>query len=104
MIHKAIEFATIKHHNQTRKGTDTPDIVHPMEVMQILTADGCDEKAVVADILHDTLEDTATTHEELSEHFCEDVTDTVGGVTKDKPKELKDKKATHHSHAARREL
>lgn len=92
MIHEAIEFAAIKHRNQTRKSTDIPYIVHPMEVMQILTANGCDEKTIVAGILHDTLEDTATTHEELSEHFGEDVADIVGGVTEDKSKSWKTRK------------
>ena len=92
MIHEAIEFAAIKHRNQTRKSTDIPYIVHPMEVMQILTANGCDEKTIVAGILHDTLEDTATTHEELSEHFGEDVADIVGGVTEDKSKNWKIRK------------
>lgn len=100
MIHEAIEFAAIKHRNQTRKSTDIPYIVHPMEVMQILTANGCDEKTIVAGILHDTLEDTATTHEELSEHFGEDVADIVGGVTEDKSKSWK----PHYNHPARREL
>ena len=40
LIHKAIEFAVIRHNGQKRKGTETPYIVHPVEVMQILTAEG----------------------------------------------------------------
>ena len=36
LIHEAIEFAAVKHRNQVRKGTGTPYIVHPMEVMYIL--------------------------------------------------------------------
>lgn len=54
LIHKAIEFAAVKHRNQARKGTDTPYIVHPMEVMYILTENGCDETVVAAGLLHDT--------------------------------------------------
>lgn len=92
MIHEAIEFAAIRHRNQTRKGTDVPYIVHPMEVMQILTANGCDEKTIVAGILHDTLEDTATTYEEISERFGEDVAEIVGGVTEEKSKSWKARK------------
>ena len=42
-IHKAIQFAVMKHVNQKRKGTDIPYIVHPMEVMQILSENGCKE-------------------------------------------------------------
>ena len=55
-IHDAIIFATLKHQNQKRKGTEIPYIVHPMEVMQILTENGCSENVIVAGILHDTLE------------------------------------------------
>ena len=43
LIHEAIEFAAVKHRNQVRKGTDTPYIVHPMEVMYILAENGCDD-------------------------------------------------------------
>ena len=43
-IQEAIIFATIKHQNQKRKGTDIPYIVHPMEVMQILTSMNCKER------------------------------------------------------------
>ena len=63
-IHNAIIFASIKHQNQKRKGTNLPYIVHPMEVMQILTENGCSENVIVAGILHDTLEDTDTTPQE----------------------------------------
>lgn len=64
-IQKAIVFATLKHQNQKRKGTDIPYIVHPMEVMQILTDMRCNENIIIAGILHDTLEDTATTPKEI---------------------------------------
>lgn len=57
LIHKAIEFAAVKHRNQARKGTDTPYIVHPMEVMYILAENGCDETVIAAGLLHDTVED-----------------------------------------------
>ncbi len=46
LIHEAIEFAAVKHRNQVRKGTDTPYIVHPMEVMYILAENGCDDTVV----------------------------------------------------------
>ena len=56
-IHEAIEFAAVKHRGQVRKGTDIPYIVHPMEVMYILTQNDCDETTVIAGLLHDTIED-----------------------------------------------
>ena len=52
-IHNAIIFASIKHQNQKRKGTNLPYIVHPMEVMQILTENGCSENVIVAGIMKD---------------------------------------------------
>ena len=48
LIHEAIEFAAVKHRNQVRKGTDTPYIVHPMEVMYVLAENGCDETVIAA--------------------------------------------------------
>ena len=69
MIHKAIEFAVIAHQGQTRKGTDIPYIVHPFEVAQLLTAAGADESVIVAGLLHDTLEDTTITTEDIFHAF-----------------------------------
>ena len=65
LIHEAIEFAAVKHKNQVRKGTDTPYIVHPMEVMYILAQNGCDETVVAAGLLHDTLEVPGSTIKEI---------------------------------------
>ena len=93
-IHKAIEFATLKHQGQKRKGTDIPYIVHPMEVMQILTANGCEEDVVIAGILHDTLEDTATEREELVEIFGERVATLVASESEDKSKSWEERKQT----------
>ena len=67
LIHKAIEFAAVKHRNQARKGTDTPYIVHPMEVMYLLAENGCDETVVAAGLLHKTVEDAGGTLEESEE-------------------------------------
>ena len=83
-IHKAIEFATLKHQGQTRKGTDIPYIVHPIEVMQILTASGCEEDIIIAGILHDTLEDTNTEREEIVEAFGARVAELVAHESEDK--------------------
>ncbi len=50
LIHEAIEFAAVKHRNQVRKGTDTPYIVHPMEVMYILAENGVGDSDTLAAI------------------------------------------------------
>lgn len=91
-IHDAIIFATIKHQNQKRKGTEIPYIVHPMEVMQILTENGCSENVIVAGILHDTLEDTDTCPEEIEKRFGKEILAIVQTECEDKSKSWKERK------------
>lgn len=91
-IAKAIMFATYKHRNQKRKGTDIPYIVHPMECMQILSACGCSDTVIIAGILHDTLEDTDTTPDEIVENFGEEVLEIVKNESEDKSKTWKERK------------
>jgi metal dependent phosphohydrolase len=91
-IQKAIIFATKKHEGQKRKGTDIPYIVHPMEVMQILTAMDCSQDVIIAGILHDTLEDTDTTPEEIKEAFGNAVLAIVQTESEDKSKTWKERK------------
>ena len=92
-IHNAIMFASKAHKNQTRKGTDIPYIYHPMEVLQILTEMGCDEDVKIAGVLHDTVEDTDVTIEEIRELFGDNVAALVGGHTEDKTKTWAERKA-----------
>lgn len=99
-IHEAIEFATIKHINQKRKGTDIPYIVHPMEVMQILTENGCSEDLIIAGILHDTLEDTDAKPEEIREKFGDRVLELVQSESEDKSKTWRERKQTTLNHLA----
>ncbi len=84
MIHKAIEFATKAHKNQVRKGTDTPYIVHPFEVAIILTENGCDEKVIIAGLLHDTIEDTDVTIEDIEHDFGSEIAELVSLCSEDK--------------------
>ena len=92
-IQKAIIYATLKHERQKRKGTNIPYIVHPMEVMQILTELQCTEKVIIAGILHDTLEDTDTRPEEITERFGADVLAIVQTESEDKSKTWKERKS-----------
>ena len=94
LIHKAIEFAAIRHKDQKRKGTELPYIVHPMEVMQILTENGCDKNVIVAGILHDTIEDTETTYDDVLEYFGKEIADIVASESEDKSKSWKERKQT----------
>lgn len=91
-IHNAIIFASVKHQNQKRKGTEIPYIVHPMEVMQILTENRCSENVIIAGILHDTLEDTDTRPEEIEKEFGKDILAIVQSESEDKSKTWKERK------------
>lgn len=84
MIHKAIIFAACAHEGQMRKGTRIPYIVHPFEVAQILTSAGAAEPVICAGLLHDTVEDTAITMEEIQREFDMEVAGLVGLMTEEK--------------------
>ena len=94
-LNKAIEFASIKHANQKRKGTTIPYIVHPIEVMQILRENGASENAQIAGVLHDTIEDTATTYAEIKELFGADIANMVGMESEKKGIPYRERKYEH---------
>ncbi|WKA60499.1 HD domain-containing protein [Planococcus shenhongbingii] len=77
LIEKAIQFAAVKHAGQLRKGTDIPYISHPFAVGMMLQKAGESDEVVAAGILHDTLEDTATTEEEVKVVFGEIVLELI---------------------------
>ena len=94
VIGEAIVFATRKHEGQLRKGTDTPYITHPMHVMSILQSLGCNTDVIVAGALHDTLEDTKTTEDEIRTNFGSEVLGYIKGMSEDKTKSWKERKST----------
>lgn len=77
----AIDFATEKHEGQKRRSGE-PYIVHPLSVADILIEWGMDIDSVLAGILHDTVEDTDATLEQIESLFGRDVAFLVDGVTK----------------------
>lgn len=77
----AIDTATAKHHGQKRKSGE-PYVTHPLSVAGILCDWGMDIDTVLAGVLHDTLEDTDITLEEIETNFGHDVAFLVDGVTK----------------------
>lgn len=83
-LNQAIYFATERHAGQFRKATDTPFIVHPMEVMTILAGMKSDTDLLIAGILHDTVEDTETTLEEIEALFGAEVSGLVAEHSEDK--------------------
>jgi len=80
-IEKAIKFATSAHEGQFRKSGD-PYITHPLAVMKIVQDWGMDEDTCIAAVLHDTVEDTSITLEDIKREFGEPVAFLVDGVTK----------------------
>ncbi len=81
LINRAYVYATKMHGSQLRASGD-PYFAHPIEVAGILTQLRLDEASIVTGLLHDTIEDTAATFEEISAMFGEDVANMVKGVTK----------------------
>ncbi|XVG95032.1 RelA/SpoT family protein [Eubacteriales bacterium KG127] len=81
LIKKALEKAINLHDGQLRKSGE-PYIIHPMSVAVILAQLGMDEATIVAGLLHDVVEDTEYTREELVADFNEEIALLVDGVTK----------------------
>ena len=81
-IHAAYEYAAAHHAGQNRKD-GSPFITHPLAVAQIVAEElHLDTESIVAALLHDTIEDTSATHEEISKLFSPTVADLVEGVSK----------------------
>ena len=101
-IIKAAYFASVKHREQRRKDTEkTPYINHPLALANVLAVEcGVDDVEVICGaLLHDTIEDTDTTEEELLEAFGEQITRIVLEVTDDKNLDKVARKEAQVSHA-----
>ena len=81
LIKKAYLTAATMHNGQLRKSGE-PYIIHPVETAKILAQLGMDEQTLVAGLLHDVVEDTPYTEEQLTEEFGSEVALLVDGVTK----------------------
>lgn len=104
----AITFAAAKHRNQRRKDAEaSPYINHPLQLAHVLATEGgvIDLTTLMAAVLHDTVEDTETSYDELRERFGKKVADVVMEVTDDKalPKaERKQRQVEHAPHMSKR--
>lgn len=81
LLEKAYVFSAKVHQGQVRR-SGAPYLIHPLEVAGILTKMKLDVAAVATGLLHDTIEDTLTTFEEIKEHFGDEIAQLVDGVTK----------------------
>ena len=80
-IIKAYNYALEKHGEQKRNSGE-PYIVHPLQVAYVLADMGLDEQTIAAALLHDVVEDTDATNEDIAKEFGEEVAEMVEGVTK----------------------
>jgi guanosine-3',5'-bis(diphosphate) 3'-pyrophosphohydrolase len=108
LLMEALAFAAHKHRNQRRKDVEaSPYINHPIALARVLAVEGgvTDHKTLAAAILHDTLEDTKTTYEELKEKFGRTIAQVVREVSDDRtlsPKVRKQSQIEHARHLSRR--
>ena len=82
-IEYAILFGSKKHHGQTRKNSADPYFIHPLRVaMALIPEQDSTSFVIIAALLHDTVEDTNTTFEEIENNFGKRVKVLVDGMTK----------------------
>jgi guanosine-3',5'-bis(diphosphate) 3'-pyrophosphohydrolase len=102
LLLRAATFAADKHKGQKRKNaSETPYINHPLEVAHLLATEAgvTDVVVLAAAILHDTIEDTGTTREELEQLFGAEVAGVVAEVTDDKSLLKAERKRRQVEHA-----
>ena len=80
-VERAVQYANEKHKDQKRKD-GSPYIIHPLAVAEIVAEIGLDTDAIVAALLHDCIEDTSASFDEISNLFGRTVAELVEGVTK----------------------
>lgn len=81
LVDKAIVFATQAHHSTERRGKGYPYIIHPLEAMTIVATISNDPELLAATVLHDTIEDTDVTYEDIKSEFGTRVADLVATET-----------------------
>ncbi len=81
LIRKAWEFC-VKHHDGQERASGEPYIIHPLEVAEVLAEMKMDATSIAAGLLHDSVEDTPATNEEIAAGFGDQVAHIVEGVTK----------------------
>ncbi len=81
LIRKAWEFC-VQHHAGQARASGEPYVIHPLEVAEVLAEMKLDATAIAAGLLHDSVEDTPATNEEIGQNFGDQVAHIVEGVTK----------------------
>jgi len=102
LLLKALAFAAHKHRDQRRKDAEaSPYINHPIALANVLVSEGGveDVEVLCAALLHDTVEDTDTTPQELVDHFGPRIARVVAEVTDDKSLDKADRKRLQVEHS-----
>ena len=89
LLDQAIVFAVRAHAGTERRGKGFPYIVHPMEAVEIVATMTCDQELLAAAVLHDTVEDTDVTIEQIRTEFGERVSSFVA-MERDEPHQSRD--------------
>lgn len=92
-LNKAANLAAVAHRDQVRKSKETPYIIHPLMVGMLLADAGCSVDVIISGYLHDTIEDTFVTAEDIKTEFGETVLHIVEGCSEpDKSAEWEERK------------
>jgi (p)ppGpp synthase/HD superfamily hydrolase len=81
IVTKALVFATTHHQHQHRKGTKIPYMAHLLNVCKLLAENNCSDEVLAAALLHDVVEDTEVTIQEVETTFGQHIADIVRGAT-----------------------
>lgn len=101
LIERAMHVALLSHTGQTRKNGETPYIFHPLMVGMTLQKYGFRDEVIAAGIVHDVLEDTDVTAEQLTQYVGEEVVKLVVSVSEDKTLPYNERKAQYREQVAR---
>lgn len=88
LVSRAMEFAIEAHDGMRRKKQDIPFILHPMEVASIVSSLTTNQEVIAAAVLHDVVEDTPTTLEDIARNFGDRVATLVQAETENKRRDL----------------
>lgn len=95
LLDRAIIFAVKAHHNTERRGKGFPYIVHPMEAVEIVATITPDQELLAAAALHDTVEDTDVTVEQLRAEFGERIASLVASESDEMPEGVSEEDSWH---------
>ena len=95
LLDRAIIFAVKAHAGTERRGKGFPYIVHPMEAMEIVATMTTDQEVLAAAALHDTVEDTDVTIEELRLEFGDRIASLVAQESEERPEGMSDEESWH---------